>query len=368
MSGQATGGQATGGQATGGQGEDGYLYNAWYVAAWGDEITRALTPLRLLDIPLVFFRTRAGAVVALEDACPHRKLPLSMGRLQGDRVECGYHGLTFDAAGTCTRVPGAERIPHRARVRAYPVVERYGLIWVWMGEAGRADPALIPEVPMWGQPGWGVNRGDAMTVDCHCLYVTDNLLDPSHVAWVHQGSFGGEGTDAVPLTTDVHDRGVTVWRWLMDTPPAPFYAPYLPFAGNCDRKQEYAVHWPGHAIIRAIFTRAGTGGPDRALPDDAFIMDSYNFLTPVSARQTRYFWFQLRNVAPDDAAVSARFAASVRAAFEEDRVILNAVQQGMDGARSPALDLAIDQGPLRFRARLARMIAAERAGAERAGA
>ena len=337
-----------------------FLHNAWYVAAWNHEVGRALTPVRMLDQALVLYRTQSGAVAALEDACPHRKLPLSMGRLQGDQVECGYHGLTFDATGTCTRVPGAERIPHRACVRAYPVEERYGLIWVWMGDPALADPARIFAVPNWGDPAWGVNRGDAMTLECNYLYMTDNLLDPSHVAWVHQTSFAGAGTDEVPLNTDVHDKGVTVWRWMTDIPPAPFYAQFLKFPGNCDRKQHYEVHWPCHAIIKAIFVPAGTGGEGQPLHPDGFIMDSYNFMTPVSETETRYYWFQMRNFAPDDAEVSARFASSVRGAFEEDRVILNAVQKGMDTQQTPNLDLAIDLGPLRFRSRLQRMIEAEK--------
>lgn len=340
-----------------------FLRNAWYVAGWDHEIGRTLVPVRMLDEALVLYRMADGRVAALEDACPHRKLPLSMGRLKGDQVECGYHGLTFDAQGVCTRVPGAERIPHRACVRSYPVEERYGMVWVWMGDPALADPARIFQVPNWGDPDWGVNRGDAMTLNCNYLYMTDNLLDPSHVAWVHQSSFAGAGTDEVALNTDVHDKGVTVWRWMVDTPPAPFYAQFLKFQGNCDRKQHYEVHWPCHAIIKAIFVPAGTGGEGKPLHPDGFVMDSYNFMTPVSATETRYYWFQMRNFAPNDADVSARFAASVRGAFEEDRVILNAVQQGMDNQRTPNLDLAIDLGPLRFRQRLRRMIEAETAGA-----
>jgi phenylpropionate dioxygenase-like ring-hydroxylating dioxygenase large terminal subunit len=344
-----------------------FLTNAWYVAAWDHEITRALTPVRMLGQQIVLYRTTDGRIAALEDACPHRKLPLSMGRLKGDQVECGYHGLTFDETGTCTRVPGAERIPHRACVRAYPVEERYGLVWVWMGDPALADPARIFEVPNWGDPTWGVNRGDAMTLNCNYLYMTDNLLDPSHVAWVHQSSFAGAGTDEVPLNTDVHERGVTVWRWMTDIPPAPFYAQFLKFTGTCDRKQHYEVHWPSHAIIKAIFVPAGTGGEGKPLHPDSFVMDSYNFMTPVSETETRYYWFQMRNFAPDDAEVSARFATSVRGAFEEDRVILNAVQKGMAAMHTPNLDLAIDLGPLRFRQRLQKMIEAEqsrRAAAE----
>lgn len=336
-----------------------FLKNAWYVAAWDHEITRALTPVRMLDQALVLYRSSDGSVAALEDACPHRKLPLSMGRLVGDQVECGYHGLTFDATGTCTRVPGAERIPHRACVRAYPVQERYGLVWVWMGDPALADPAHIFDVPNWVDPAWGVNRGDAMTIGCDYLYMTDNLLDPSHVAWVHRSSFAGAGTDEVALNTDVHDKGVTVWRWLSDTPPAPFYAQFLKFTGNCDRKQHYEVHWPSHAIIRAIFVPTGTGGEGMPMHPDAFVMDSYNFMTPISETETRYFWFQMRNFTPEDAEVSARFASSVRGAFEEDRVVLEAVQKGMDTMQSPNLDLAIDLGPLRFRQRLHKLVDAE---------
>ncbi len=341
-----------------------FLRNAWYVAGWDREVGTALHPVMMLGEAIVLFRRQDGTLAALEDACPHRKLPLSMGRIKGDTVECGYHGLTFDGTGTCTRVPGAERIPHVARVRSYPVAERYGLIWIWMGEASLADPANIFAVDHWGDPAWGVNQGDGMTIDCNYLYMTDNLLDPSHVAWVHQSSFGGAGTEETPLETTVGEDGVTVWRWMMDAPPAPFYAPFLTFSGHCDRKQHYEVRYPSNAIIKAVFTPAGTGGEGGPFHQDVFLMDSYNFMTPIDERRTRYYWFQMRNFAPDDAAISARFATSVRGAFEEDRVVLTAVQKGMDEKRTPNLDLKIDNGPLRFRRRLAQLVEAERASAQ----
>lgn len=338
-----------------------FLKNAWYVAGWGREIVDQLHPTTMLSENIVLYRRSDGTLAALEDACPHRKLPLSMGRIKGDTVECGYHGLTFDGSGTCTRVPGAERIPHVARVRSYPVAERYGLVWVWMGDPALADPATIFAVDHWGDPAWGINQGDGMTIDCNYLYMTDNLLDPSHVAWVHQSSFGGAGTEETPLETTVGEDGVTVWRWMPDAPPAPFYAPFLKFSGHCDRKQHYEVRYPSNAIIKAIFAPAGTGGEDRPFHQDVFLMDSYNFMTPIDERRTRYYWFQMRNFAPDDAEISARFAASVRGAFEEDRAVLTAVQKGMDDKRTPNLDLKIDKGPLRFRRRLAQLIEAEQA-------
>lgn len=338
-----------------------FLKNAWYVAAWDHEVRGQLHPVTMLSENVVLYRRRDGKLAALEDACPHRKLPLSMGRIKGDDIECGYHGLTFDCTGTCTRVPGAERIPHVARVRSYPVEERYGLIWVWMGDPALADPALIFAVDHWGDPDWGVNQGDGMTIACNYLYMTDNLLDPSHVAWVHQSSFAGAGTEETPLETTVGEDGVTVWRWMMDAEPAPFYAPFLKFKGNCDRKQHYEVRYPSNAIIKAIFTPAGSGGVGQSLHPDVFLMDSYNFMTPVDENSTRYFWFQMRNFAPNDPEISAQFAHSVRGAFEEDRTVLTAVHQGMANKRTPNLDLKIDVGPLRFRRRLAQLIEAESA-------
>lgn len=119
------------------------------------------------------------------------------------------------------------------------------------------------------------------------------------------------------------------------------------------------MRYPSHALIRAVFTPAGTGGPEGELHPETFIMDSLNFMTPVTERETRYYWFQLRNIRPDDAALSEMMSEDVRQAFEEDRVVLNAVQKGMDDKRSAHIDLPIDGGPLRFRRQLAAMIAQE---------
>ena len=336
-----------------------FLKNAWYVGAWDHEITDGLTPVVLLGERIVLFRTSDGSMAALQDVCPHRKLPLSMGRLRGDHVECGYHGLTFDARGRCTRAPTAHKIPANAAVRRYPVASRYGLVWIWMGDEARADEGTIVEVEHWGDPRWGMNRGESMSLDCNYLHVTDNLLDPSHVAWVHETSFGNTACEEGPMEVSVSETGVVVSRWMLDVEVAPFYAQFVRFDGRCDRQQHYEVRYPCHAVIKAIFTRAGTGGAGRRLPDDAFVMDSYNFLTPVDAVRTKYYWFQMRNFAPGDATVSDQFDRSVRAAFAEDRAILNAVEQGGCYDPVPRVWLPVDEGPSRFRRRMQQMINAE---------
>lgn len=337
-----------------------YLRNTWYVAAWDHEITRAPKQIKVLGEKIVTYRTEAGNPVALMDACPHRKLPLSKGRIKGDQIECGYHGLMFDCFGTCVRVPGQDRIPGAANVHSYPVVSRYNLVWIWMGDPALADPDKIILVEHYDDPTWGINRGDAMEFPCNYLYITDNLLDPSHVAWVHQSSFGTTACEEEPLTVSGNESGVTVSRWMYDTEVAPFYQRLVPFDGNCDREQHYEVRYPALAYIKAVFTPAGTGGDAATLVDGQYFqMDSYNFMTPVDEGTSRYYWFQMRNVHPTDPEVSRYMSESVKVAFQEDRDILIEVQKGMEAKTTRNVDIAIDAGPLLFRRRLQKQIDAE---------
>jgi len=335
-----------------------FLKNAWYVAAWDREVRRDLRAVTILGERIVLYRSLAGDPVALEDACVHRKLPLSMGRLKDDRVECGYHGMVYASDGHCVFAPGCQRIPSIARVRSYPVVSRYGLVWIWMGERARADSAAIFQVEHWDDPAWGRNLGDSMTVGCNYLFITDNLLDPTHVAWVHRSSFGNDACAEVPVETTERPDGVIASRWMKAVEVAPFYVPLVRFSGCCDRLQHYEVRYPSHAIIRAVFAPAGGAGEGANHPD-AMVMDSYNFMTPVDEDRTRYFWFQLRNFSPQDAALSKAMDEGVRAAFAEDRVVLEAVHQGFRHQATRNIDLAFDRPQLVFRRKLAQMIAAE---------
>jgi vanillate O-demethylase monooxygenase subunit len=200
-----------------------------------------------------------------------------------------------------------------------------------------------------------------MELPCNYLLMCDNLLDPTHVAWVHQTSFAQAATKDTPLRVSKAENGIIVHRWMMNVDPAPFYKKVIGFTGKCDRLQHYEVRYPAHALIRAVFTPAGTGGPDGPLHPDTFIMDSLNFMTPTTASETRYYWFQLRNIRPDDAELSAMMTADVQHAFEEDRAVLTEVQKGMSDKRTPHIDLPIDAGQLRFRRRLEAMIAEEQA-------
>ena len=132
-----------------------FVTNVWYVAAWDDEIGRQPLARRLLNEPVVLYRGSDGGPIALEDRCCHRHLPLHKGEIEGDNIQCGYHGLTFDRHGQCISIPGQTTVPPGAQVRSYPVVERDRWIWIWMGDPKRADTAPIPAFHWLTDPSWG---------------------------------------------------------------------------------------------------------------------------------------------------------------------------------------------------------------------
>ena len=259
-----------------------YLRNAWYVAGWSSDFAQELKAETYLGERIVLYRAPDGTPAALEDACPHRKLPLSKGNLKGAAVECGYHGLTFDGTGACVAAPTQPgQIPPRAKVRSYPVADRYGLLWIWMGDPELADEADIFPIENFGNPAWGRTDGGVMDFDCNYLWIVDNLLDPSHVAWVHVSSFAGAGTDDGKLDVEKTERGVIVSRWIYDAPPSPYYASLLKFSGNCDRLQHYEMCFPAIALNMSVYTPPGTGGPGTPPVENTYVNVSYNFMTPI---------------------------------------------------------------------------------------
>jgi phenylpropionate dioxygenase-like ring-hydroxylating dioxygenase large terminal subunit len=334
-----------------------FLKNSWYVAGWSKDYQKELRAQMLLGERIVFYRRLDGLPVALEDACPHRKLPLSQGLLQENRVVCGYHGLTFDCTGACVEAPTQRgNIPKRAVVKSYPVVDRYRLLWIWMGDPKKANPDDIFEIENFDNPEWGYTDGGVLPIECNYLWVVDNLLDPSHVAWVHVTSFAGSGTDDQPLDLEKTENGVIVSRWIYDQPPSPYYKDLVKFEGNCDRKQHYEMCIPGIALNKSVYTPPGTGGPNKPEVDKTYVNISYNFMTPVDERNTMYIWFQHRNTDPEDKSISEKMNAGARVAFLEDKDILEAVQIGIEDMDTPNIDLGLDAGAKLFRLKLQRLI------------
>ncbi len=180
-----------------------FLKNCWYVAAWdhelGDhELGDAPLARTILDEPVVFFRDSKGAPIALEDRCSHRHAPLSNGTIDGDCIRCGYHGLLFNRDGACAEVPGQSKVPPGSAVRSYPVVEKWRWIWIWMGDPAQADEAHIPDFHWNDDPQW-VSQGDRFHVGGGYRLLVDNLLDLSHVQYVHASTLGTEKVVEFPV-------------------------------------------------------------------------------------------------------------------------------------------------------------------------
>ncbi len=338
---------------------DDYVRNAWYPATWSRDIARELTARRILGQDVVLYRTGAGAVAALEDVCPHRLTPLSMGRLRGDSIECGYHGMTFDCQGKCVRIPGQAIIPRNAKVRSFPVVENMGLAWIWMGDPALAEASQVYDLPQFHDPRWSAVEGDALRIDCHYLSLADNLCDPAHVSFVHLSTLGNAEGEDVPVHNEkLASNKLVTWRWIIDSPAIPLFQKFGKFAGNVDRWHYYHYAAPSIAVIDFGSALTGTGAPEGAR-DKCIQIYACHFITPVDADSCIDHWLFVKNFATD-AATSQAMVEQFRVAFNEDKTILEAIHRKEKEPRAwHPLRLAIDAAPTRMRRMVESMIEAE---------
>jgi phenylpropionate dioxygenase-like ring-hydroxylating dioxygenase large terminal subunit len=339
-----------------------YVRNTWYPLTWSRDVGRVLRQRRILGEDLVVYRTESGKPAALRETCPHRLAPLSAGHLRGDAVECGYHGMTFGPDGRCTRIPGQKLIPANARVRAYPVAERMGLVWIWMGEPALADATKIYNLPRYGLAGWRAVEGDALRIDANYLNLADNLCDPAHVSFVHTTTLGNAASEDIPVEHKSTDSGVLVWRWIPNAPPIPLFAKYGNFKGNVDRWHYYDYIAPCIAIID--FGSADAGATvdldDRSKGMQIF---ACHFLTPVDDHSCIDHWLFVRNFALDDAEVDERMRDDFRVAFNEDKDILEKIESvERAGTDIKRIRLGIDAAPVRMRRHVEQLIEQETRG------
>ena len=338
-----------------------FLKNAWYVAAWDHEVTRQSMLRRiLLNEPVVFYRAEDGRPVALEDRCCHRHAPLSRGKLVGDAVQCPYHGFTYDPTGACISIPGQTRIPPTARVKSYPVVERYHWLWIWMGDPAQADPDKIEDFHWMDDPGWAM-AGERLELKANYVLLVENLLDLSHLSFVHPTTLGTDKIAQTPMKAERLNRGVRVTRWIMESPPPPFFqkAGNIRPDVNVDRWQ--IVDWTPAAFVRLDIGCApsGTGARDGDR-SQGITMRNLNAITPETERTTHYFWAQAHNFKTDKKFVTDLIFQNVHTAFLEDLAIISAQQENIEiDPLVPRVDMNHDAGGIAARRMLEGMIAAE---------
>jgi phenylpropionate dioxygenase-like ring-hydroxylating dioxygenase large terminal subunit len=334
-----------------------FLMNTWYVAAWGHEITDELFSRTLLNEKVLIYRRLDGVAVAISDRCPHRFAPLSLGRLKGDNVQCGYHGLEFDGTGACVGNPHGKVIPKACRVRSFPLVERYGILWIWPGDAALADENVIPDFGHLVEPGHKTVHGGTV-VNANYELIADNLMDASHTQYVHLDLLGTEAFaqsehEVIQDGTSVHSNYIVPNSRVPEA-----YRDY--FDASVDRV-EYSVNFqwqPPSLVINRVSLK----------PTDASKTAIYrtgtHLMTPETATTAHYHFAHTRNFQLEDARVDARTRRWQKLGLtDQDGPIIEACQAAMGDTTDimslhPAL-FPFDEAAVRVRRILAGLIGAE---------
>jgi vanillate monooxygenase len=335
--------------------------NAWYVACTPDEIATQPLGRQICGERIAFFRGTQG-VAAVEDFCPHRGAALSLGRVCDGQLVCGYHGLVMGCEGKTVSMPG-QRVQGFPKVKAYPVVERHGFIWVWPGDPARADAATIPHLEWAQNPGWAYGGG-LYHVKADYRLMIDNLMDLTHETYVHTTSIGQKEIDETPVSTKTEGDHVITSRFMEGVMAPPFWRANLRGAGLADnvpvdRWQICHFHVPSHVMIEVGVAHAGKGGyqADPAHKVSSIVVD---FITPETESSMWYFWGMARSFAVHDAALTAEIRQGQGKVFAEDTAVLEAQQRNLEanpGRR--LLMLNIDAGGVQARRVIDRLVAAE---------
>ena len=347
-----------------------YVHNCWYVAAWSRDIKPdSLVPVTLLDEPLVLYRKGDGGLVALADRCCHRLAPLSLGRTEGDDLRCMYHGFRYAPDGRCVEIPGQRVIPPKARVRSYPVVERHSCAWLWMGDPQLADATLIPDFVGVDDAHWAMRPG-RLDYQANYRLINDNLLDLSHLAYVHRNTFGGGDAETNQSWADAkvkvtqRARGVHIERWIASAPSPPSVRATTGPATAVWSGYDFVV--PGILLLYTSYYHPGAAqwsGSGQPTEEPLFASFTCQAVTPLTASSTCYFF------AFGPWARHAQFEEQhhqvALAAFAEDQRMIEAQQRVIDAAPGEQMLLVdIDRGPALFDRILERLMQGERIGEE----
>jgi phenylpropionate dioxygenase-like ring-hydroxylating dioxygenase large terminal subunit len=340
-----------------------FLRNAWYIAMWAKDLGEKPVAKTLLNDKVAFYRKSNGDIAAIEDRCCHRAAPLSMGWVENDLLVCGYHGLTFNEQGACVKIPGQDRIPRSARVRSYPVVQRWNAVWIWMGDPEAADPTEIPELYWLDSPEWASTPGYIHLKSNYQLLI-DNLLDLTHVSYVQKNTIAGDPREAVtPVRIERSERGVKAGRWMIDFVPPPLFARVGNFKGNVDRWQWVTWTAPSIVFLDVGAAETGTGAPEGDRSKGISIWANH-LVTPETETTTHYNFAFSRNFALNDPEMADLLYQGSLTTFMEDAAVLEGVQGNLRGGNlEDVVDIVNDGAQLQCRKILAKLIEEENVAA-----
>ena len=335
-----------------------FLKNSWYVAAFDTEIGHEPLARTLLNEPVVLFRTEDGTPVALEDRCCHRALPLSMGKVIGNDIQCGYHGLEFDAAGDCVKIPGQNAVPPGATIDSYPVVERWGWVWIWMGDPAKADENQIPDYFWLDSPDWATIE-DYFHVKCHYQAYIDIQLDQTHSPYVHPDTLGNAAKLRVKPNVTREERALKCERLMPNDEPPPLWAKAAKIEGKGDSWNRWVYNPPGTIMFDVGAAQAGTGAFEGDRSHGVTVHNTHA-ITPETGTTTHHFWTSARSFAQEDAAMTEQLKV-IRKVFLEDVDMVEAQARTIAAfPDAPTIDVAMDHPTIQARNLLSRLIDEER--------
>ena len=335
-----------------------FVQNLWYMAGWSEELKKQLLSRRIFDRQIVLFRQNDGAIAALADRCPHRFAPLSKGERAGDAIQCGYHGLTFDGSGACIHNPFSDKIPAAAKVQSWRVIERHDIIWLWGGDPDEADPDMIPDFSM-TENSTVVRAVHGYTlIEAPYEFATDNLMDLSHIEFVHKGTFAGAGVIFAGKHDVVDDgQGLRSNWWMPGVKAPPHTQGIYPPEMVTDHWLDMRWNAPASMHLEIGATPAG------CMRTDGVIVQQAHIVTPASATTSHYFWATTRTHDLDSTEVDGFLLALFGQAFDdEDKPIIKAAYNNLEGQDfwdAKPLSLGIDAGGTRARRKIQAMLKAE---------
>lgn len=297
------------------------IKNCWYVAAQSNEVSRMPMARQLLGTSVVLFRKENGEPVALQNRCAHRSFPLVNGKLEGDVLTCGYHGLKYDYAGQCIAIPMQERAPSGIFIKAYAVKEYGGFVWFWAGDKDLADDSAFPDMPWLNDNNWQVEVG-FLEISSNYVHLHENLLDLSHLSFLHETSFGTPEYARAPVEMNIDRHDIQVWRQVECILPDIYAKPLGWQNQKALRRSGSQFISPGVHLNTGILRNLEIAEEKQQPQPTVKVLQ---LITPSSQHATHYWYAQCRNFEIDDDDMGQFMIKANGAAFAEDQFALEEI-------------------------------------------
>jgi phenylpropionate dioxygenase-like ring-hydroxylating dioxygenase large terminal subunit len=311
------------------------IKNAWYVLGYSQELEHELLGEIICGRPVVAWRTRAGEVVAFDGRCRHKRFPLWGGKLVDDAVECAYHGWCYDGSGTCVAIPSqpAGKIPSRASLQPFPVVEQDGLVWIWPGDPDAAREVSVPRTEELAGDGHETVFSETRRARANYRLLIENVLDITHFYPLHDGNIGDIANSQIPVeVVDEEDGGnhaVMTIRSVENYRLPPYFADWFGL-DVVDRVHTHRMCNPGMSEVRIRLAPPGELGTAAEM---GYVLRHYQ--TPVDDQHIIWRWTMscaAGSTPRGEPGVRLvdRIAASAPEVVDQDRWAIEMQQQMLD--------------------------------------